>query len=135
VVSQGGSNRLAHAASGRFPIVDVIHLHTTYARQMVGDGCTGEPVTNTTAIPVGGGVVFAELGVVITQPKPGVFVGFDSTCPHRGCSVRAVAAGTINCFCHGSRFRIADGSVAGGPARQPLGRRSIVIREGRISLG
>ena len=101
----------------------------------VGGGGAWEPVTATTAIPVGGGVVFTELGVVITQPTPGIFVGFDSTCPHRGCGVRAVAAGTINCFCHGSRFRIDDGSVAGGPAEQPLVRRSIVIREGRISLG
>ena len=117
------------------PAADVIGRHTTYAQQMAGDGGGQEPVTSTTAIPVGGGVVFADLGVVITQPTPGTFVGFDSTCPHRGCRVRAVAAGTINCFCHGSRFRIADGSVAGGPARQPLVRRSIVIREGEISLG
>ena len=34
--------------------------------------------------------------------------------------VRAIAAGTINCFCHGSRFRITDGSVAGGPSPAPL---------------
>ena len=120
------------------PAVNVMgHLghRTTYAHQMAGSGGAQEPVATTTAIPVGGGVVFAELGVVITQPTPGTFVGFDSTCPHRGCHVRAVAAGTINCFCHGSRFRIADGSVAGGPAQQPLVRRSIVIRGGRISLG
>ena len=93
------------------------------------------PVTTTDAIPEGGGVIFAAAGVVITQPAPGVFVGFDSTCPHRGCTVRAVAAGTINCFCHGSRFRIADGSVAGGPAEQPLAPpRDRGARRG-ISLG
>lgn len=114
--------------------MDVIGHHTTYAHKMAGEGGAQQLVTSTTAIPVGGGVVFAELGVVITQPTLGSFVGFDSTCPHRGCNVRAVAAGTINCFCHGSRFRIADGSVAGGPARQPLVRRPIVIREGTISL-
>ena len=91
-----------------------------------------EPVASTTAIPVGGGVIVA--GVVITQPAPGVFAAFDTTCPHRGCTVRAVAAGTINCFCHGSRFRIADGSVAGGPAQQPLARRAILVRDGEISL-
>jgi Rieske Fe-S protein len=48
--------------------------------------------------------------------------------------VRAVAAGTINCFCHGSRFRISDGSVAGGPAEGPLAPRRIVVRDGTISL-
>jgi Rieske Fe-S protein len=62
-------------------------------------------------------------------------VAFGSTCPHRGCTVRAVAAGTINCFCHGSRFRITDGSVAGGPATEPLPRRPITVRDGMISLG
>lgn len=70
------------------------------------------------AVPVGGGVIVDE--VVITQPVAGTFVAFDATCPHLGCAVRAIAAGTINCFCHGSRFRIADGSVAGGPAPAPL---------------
>jgi Rieske Fe-S protein len=93
-----------------------------------------QPVASTGAIPVGGGAVFPRPGVVVTQPEPGVFVAFDSTCPHRGCTVRAVAAGTINCFCHGSRFRIADGSVAGGPALQPLARRPIEIRDGWVNL-
>jgi Rieske Fe-S protein len=93
------------------------------------------PVTGTSAIPVGGGAIFPQAGVVITQPEAGIFLGFDSTCPHQGCTVRAVAAGTINCFCHGSRFRIADGSVAGGPARQPLRRLPLVVRDGWISLG
>jgi Rieske Fe-S protein len=91
-----------------------------------------QPVVSTTMVPVGGGVIVGD--VVITQPTPGVFVAFDTTCPHRGCAVRAVAAGTINCFCHGSRFRIADGSVAGGPAREPLARRVIAVRDGEISL-
>ena len=97
------------------------------------DGRAG-PVTTTDTIPEGGGAIFAAAGVVVTQPAPGVFVGFASTCPHRGCTVRAVVAGTINCFCHGSRFRITDGCVAGGPARRPLVRRPIVIREGTIIL-
>jgi Rieske Fe-S protein len=46
-----------------------------------------------------------------------------------------VAGGTINCFCHGSRFRIADGSVAGGPATQPLPPLPILVIDGMISLG
>ncbi|SHK04627.1 Ferredoxin subunit of nitrite reductase or a ring-hydroxylating dioxygenase [Pseudonocardia thermophila] len=70
------------------------------------------------AVPVGGGVITD--GVVVTQPAAGEFAAFDATCPHRGCAVRAIAAGTINCFCHGSRFRITDGSVAGGPSPAPL---------------
>ncbi|NMI00387.1 Rieske (2Fe-2S) protein [Pseudonocardia sp. K10HN5] len=97
-------------------------------------GTTG-PLTTTEAIPVGGGVIFPERGVVITQPAPGVFLAFSTTCTHQGCSVRAVAAGTINCFCHGSRFRITDGSVAGGPAPAPLPRHPITVTGGSIHLG
>jgi Rieske Fe-S protein len=99
----------------------------------VGDGGSG--LIRTAAVPVGGGVIVAGARVVVTQPAPGVFVAFDTTCPHQGCTVRAVAAGTINCFCHGSRFRIADGSVAGGPATRPLTPRPVVVRDdGWISL-
>jgi len=89
---------------------------------------------STAEVPEGGGVIIAAAGVVITQPVAGDYVAFGSTCPHRGCTVRAVAAGTINCFCHGSRFRITDGSVAGGPATEPLPRRPITVRDGMISL-
>lgn len=89
---------------------------------------------STAAIPLGGGAIFPEQGVVVTQPTEGVFVGFSAVCPHRGCTVRAVAAGTINCFCHGSRFRIADGSVAGGPATEPLPRIPIDVADGLVRL-
>jgi Rieske Fe-S protein len=93
------------------------------------------PLTTTDAIPERGGTVFPAHGVVVTQPAPGVFLAFSATCTHQGCTVRAVAGGTINCFCHGSRFRITDGSVAGGPATRPLPRLPIVVADGVIGLG
>lgn len=93
------------------------------------------PVTPTDAVPVGGGIVLAAHGVVITQPREGEFRAFDARCTHRGCTVRSVVAGTINCLCHGSRFRITDGSVAGGPAPAPLPPRTIVVADGMITLG
>ncbi|MFC4950233.1 Rieske (2Fe-2S) protein [Pseudonocardia sp. GCM10023141] len=93
-----------------------------------------EPLISADAVPVGGGVILPAAGVVITQPVEGTFVAFGSTCPHQGCTVRAIAAGTINCFCHGSRFRIADGAVVGGPAKEPLPHRAIKIEGGQIGL-
>lgn len=93
-----------------------------------------DAITPAAAVPVGGGKIFAEHGVVITQPVAGTFVAFSAICPHRQCVVRAVAAGTINCFCHGSRFRISDGSVVGGPADGPLSPRDIVVIDGMIAL-
>jgi Rieske Fe-S protein len=71
-------------------------------------------------IPVGGGTIFSDQQVVVTQPTAGTFACFSAICTHQGCTVTDVSGGTINCPCHGSRFNIADGSVAGGPAPQPL---------------
>ena len=86
------------------------------------------------SIPVGGGTIFGGHAVVVTRPDEATVVAFDTLCPHRGCHVRAVAAGTINCFCHGSRFRITDGAVVGGPATRPLTPREIVLDGGVVGL-
>ncbi len=75
------------------------------------NGGGGTPVTDAADVPVGGGVIEAALGVVVTQPANGEFRAFSSTCTHQGCTVSEVDDGTINCFCHGSRFSIEDGSV------------------------
>ncbi len=71
-------------------------------------------------IPVGGGVVRAEAGLVITQPEEGTFMGFSSLCTHQGCDVREVREDGIFCACHGSLFSISDGSPTAGPASAPL---------------
>lgn len=71
-------------------------------------------------IPVGGGRILDAQKVVLTHPEQGTIKAFSTTCTHAGCAVNEVSGGTINCPCHGSRFRIADGSVAGGPASGPL---------------
>ena len=100
---------------------------------MVGHSGAVEQVwTTTDRVPVGGGIVLPAHGVVVTQPVEGEFAAFDTTCPHRGCLVRSVAAGTIACFCHGSRFRVADGTPAGGPAAEPLRRIPLAVVDGRI---
>lgn len=71
-------------------------------------------------VPVGGGVVRAEAGVVITQPEEGTFIGFSSKCTHAGCTVSKVRDDGIHCACHGSLFSITDGSPTAGPASEPL---------------
>jgi Rieske Fe-S protein len=70
-------------------------------------------------IPVGGGKIFAGQRVVVTQPRAGTIKAFSTICTHQGCAVSKVES-TIECPCHGSRFDIADGSVAGGPAPRGL---------------
>jgi nitrite reductase/ring-hydroxylating ferredoxin subunit len=72
-------------------------------------------------VPVGGGVILTDQNIVVTQPTKGTFEGFGATCTHQGCQLASVAAGTINCPCHGSQFSIADGSNVTGPLGSPAG--------------
>ncbi|MEV4150898.1 Rieske (2Fe-2S) protein [Amycolatopsis sp. NPDC049691] len=85
-------------------------------------------------VPVGGGKVFADKQVVVTQPVAGTFAAFSAICTHQGCTVDTVSGGTINCPCHGSKFKIADGSVANGPAAKPLDKKPVTVANGKITL-
>lgn len=71
-------------------------------------------------VPVGGGIILAEIPLVVTQPEQGSFRAFSGICTHQGCSVTRIANGRIVCPCHSSMFSIDDGSVVGGPAPEPL---------------
>jgi len=87
----------------------------------------GEELARTGDIPLGGGKVFADRKIVVTQPEAGDFKAFSAVCTHQGCTVANVSDGTINCLCHGSRFRIADASVERGPATKPLPAERITV--------
>jgi Rieske Fe-S protein len=99
----------------------------------VGGGAAAA-LTKTTDVPVGGGQILKDQKVVVTQPAAGDFKAFTSVCTHQGCDVTSVAGGTINCPCHGSKFAIADGSVAAGPAPGPLAPKSIRVEGDSIVL-
>ncbi|KQX54953.1 MULTISPECIES: Rieske (2Fe-2S) protein [unclassified Streptomyces] len=94
----------------------------------------GPALATTSDIPVGGGTVFTEEKVVVTQPTAGQFKAFSAVCTHQGCLVNKVADGTIDCPCHGSKYRVADGAVAAGPAPRPLPARQITVSGESITL-
>ncbi|MEU6173793.1 Rieske (2Fe-2S) protein [Streptantibioticus parmotrematis] len=100
-----------------------------------GGGASGATLAKTSDIPEGGGKIFADQRVVVTQPTAGQFKGFSAVCTHQQCTVSEVKDGTINCPCHGSKFHIADGSVANGPASQPLPAAHITVTNGAVKLG
>lgn len=99
-----------------------------------GGAAGGGALAKVSDIPVGGGKIFTAAKVVITQPQQGTIKAFSSTCTHQGCTVNAISGGTINCPCHGSMYRIADGSVAGGPAPKPLPAVPVTVTDGEIRL-
>jgi Rieske Fe-S protein len=89
------------------------------ASTAAGSG-SGTELAKASDIPSGGGTVFKDQKVVVTQPTAGTYKSFTAVCTHSGCVVADVSGGTINCGCHGSKFSIEDGSVKNGPATQPL---------------
>ncbi|WP_165634855.1 Rieske (2Fe-2S) protein [Thermostaphylospora chromogena] len=130
----GSEQRSQNAAAGEEPVIGATSSGP-------GDGSGGEErsgastgFATTADIPEGGGRVFKEQKVVVTQPAAGEFKAFEIACTHRGCEVDDVSGGTINCPCHGSRFSIADGSVQGGPASSPLPEVTITVDGDSIAL-
>ena len=97
------------------------------------ESAAGAVLAATTDVPVGGGTVFKDQRVVVTQPTEGDFKAFGATCTHKGCAVAAVTE-TIDCPCHGSKFALEDGSVVAGPATEPLPPVEITVEEDSISL-
>ena len=96
-----------------------------------GGGGGGIP---TSEIPVGGGRIFADQQVVVTQPKAGEFKAFSAICTHQGCPVTRVSGGFIDCPCHGSQFSIEDGSVQGGPAPRPLPEKKVTVSGNSLTV-
>ncbi|MCX4574036.1 Rieske (2Fe-2S) protein [Streptomyces sp. NBC_01571] len=94
----------------------------------------GAELASTSDIPVGGGKIFKDRKVVVTQPTKGEFKAFSAICTHQGCTVSTVADGTIDCPCHGSKYRITDASVVAGPAPRPLPAERITVEGNSIRL-
>ncbi len=91
-------------------------------------------VISKATIPVGGGKIFADQKVVVTQPTSGDFKAFSAVCTHQSCVVADVADGTINCACHGSKFDITTGAVKNGPASSPLPEKKVTVDGDGISV-
>ncbi|MFC6044198.1 Rieske 2Fe-2S domain-containing protein [Nocardioides hankookensis] len=93
----------------------------------------GEELGATSEVPVGGGKVFADQKIVVTQPTEGDFKAFSAVCTHQSCLVSQVTDGTIDCLCHGSKFSDSDGSVVNGPATSGLSEVTIKVAGDTIS--
>jgi len=93
-----------------------------------GGGAPANPQTiKVSDVPAGGGAIFPDQNVVVTQLTAGQFKAYSATCTHEQCLVARIQAGKIICPCHGSEYNIADGSVAVGPATRPLPSRTVTV--------
>jgi nitrite reductase/ring-hydroxylating ferredoxin subunit len=81
-------------------------------------GAKTGPVAETSAVPVGGGIV--QNGLLIVQPASGTFKLFDAACPHKGVLVTAPQNGVVTCPAHASKFNLADGAKISGPTPSGL---------------
>jgi nitrite reductase/ring-hydroxylating ferredoxin subunit len=68
----------------------------------------------------------------VVQPTAGTFKAFSAICPHQGCAVGDITGGEIVCPCHGSRFKVSDGSVLNGPAAQGLTPMTATVQGGDV---
>lgn len=91
----------------------------------------GQVLAAVADVPVGSGIIVH--GTMLTQPAAGVFKGFVARCTHAGCSLGLKDRVAV-CPCHGSRFEL-DGSVARGPATEPLRPRAVEVRGTEIVTG
>jgi nitrite reductase/ring-hydroxylating ferredoxin subunit/uncharacterized membrane protein len=59
-------------------------------------------------------------------------------CSHRGCSLSDGQiddrSGTVTCPCHGSTFRLEDGTIVRGPATAPQPAFATRVRDGKIEV-
>jgi Rieske Fe-S protein len=86
------------------------------------------------SIPVGGGIIYQDAKVVVTQPTAGTYKAFSAVCTHMQCIVGSVSDNVITCPCHGSQYSAITGDVERGPATQALPAASITVSGGNVTL-
>jgi Rieske Fe-S protein len=89
-------------------------------------------------VPAGFAFAFevAETGkpAVLVHLPDERWVAYEAACTHAGCEVAyQLESGKLGCPCHGSVFDPArDGAVAQGPAKNPLGKMAVRVRDGMV---
>lgn len=118
--------------------------HLSYAEGIGVDQTTFEeppdewtPALRESDLPAGE-ARYAEVGgvgVLVARAGGNVYA-ISNRCTHRGGALDEgeIADGCVTCPLHGSRFRLADGSVDRGPAAYPQPAWQVRVRDGVIEL-
>ena len=76
-----------------------------------------------------------DVDVLIVRDGDGIHA-LDNRCTHRGAPLHEgeVSGGCVTCPWHGSRFRLADGSIEQGPATAPQPVYETRVTDGRVEV-
>lgn len=86
-------------------------------------------------VPVGGAKIYAEQRLLVSQPAKGEFKCFSTVCTHAGAVLNKIEKDQSVCPLHGSRFMVATGEVAEGPASRPLEEVPVKAKDGKLIAG
>jgi Rieske Fe-S protein len=98
----------------------------------------GEPIVEAGFVPEGFAFAFevAETGMpaVLVHLPDDRWAAYEAACTHAGCEVAyQLESRKLGCPCHGSVFDPArDGAVARGPAKRPLGKLAVRVKDGMV---
>jgi len=104
-----------------------------------GSSAKGHLLGAASQVPIGSAATFTipttgDPGIVF-HTKDGKWLGYDSVCPHAGCTVGwSTGASLMVCPCHGSQFEVSNGAVVNGPASHGLTALTIVESGGNLYL-
>jgi nitrite reductase/ring-hydroxylating ferredoxin subunit/uncharacterized membrane protein len=76
-----------------------------------------------------------DMPVLVAKVR-GELYALHDRCSHRGCGLHTgkLDDTSVVCACHGSTFRLADGSVTKGPATAPQPAFEVRVRDGKIEV-
>ncbi|WP_238163240.1 Rieske (2Fe-2S) protein [Kribbella capetownensis] len=137
----GGDDTAGGGTSSSAPTTGTSSAPTTGTSSAPTSGTSSAPPSSASGgtvlgpvsdVPVGGGKIFEDAKVVVTQPAAGQFKGFSAVCTHQGNPVGSIESGQIVCPFHGSHFSISDGSPTSGPAQRPLPAINVAVEGSNI---
>ena len=127
--TDGTSSRRAVLATGAVGLALAATGCSVYGKENPSSEEAADKVIGKAAdVPVGGSKAFPESKVIVSQPAAGRYVAFSAVCTHEGCTVNKIEGAEAVYPCHGSRFKVSDGTVAGGPAPSPLESATVQLR-------
>ncbi len=141
---RGAGRALGLAGAGVLGVGGYLGGHLSYARgvgvdQTSFDAGSGEWTPVLEASQLGERspkrVLAGETPVLLVRDN-GRIMAVHDRCSHRGCSLAEGELGdaTITCACHGSRFRLTDGTVERGPATSGQPAFQVRQADGRIDV-